>query len=86
MTFTHHYDDSSAWLEVPMETVQELGVESKITHNSRVDGTTVYLNFDIEALEFIWAYEKKHDQPLKRKLKYTPVSFINYLERFKHAV
>jgi len=21
MTFTHHYDDSSAWLEVPMETV-----------------------------------------------------------------
>ncbi|WP_130855568.1 hypothetical protein [Olivibacter jilunii] len=57
-TFTFHEDPGHGWLEVPYQTIVDLGIQADITgYSYRQDGRA-YLEEDLDAATFIMAYNR----------------------------
>ena len=83
-TYIWAVDAGHEWLAVKMNELIELNIQHKISAYSYVKGSTVYLEGDCDAAEFIQAYRAKHGvdpktkqgkvwdvQPLRRFARYT---------------
>ena len=51
--YVFHEDPGHGWLEVPIETIRELGLADKITPYSYMDQYSVYLEEDCDLTTFI---------------------------------
>lgn len=70
MTFTHHSDAAHGWLEVPAKELEALGLSaadfsrfSYVDEYGKFTGSgvsTLYLEEDCDAMQFIRAYERSH--------------------------
>jgi hypothetical protein len=86
MKFTFHTDEGHGWMEVPLSMVKDLGLESKVSKFSYINGQTVYLEEDFDALQFIRAFENRNGYRPEFEDKFTPVSFVRDFSRFDNSV
>lgn len=81
-TYTYHTDPGHGWVEVPMLTINDLGLADKISEYSYRNGDKVYLEEDCDASLFINALK---DLGLKYSLvtQYREHTPIRRYKRYK---
>ena len=80
--FTFHTDPGHGWLQVPLRTIDSLGIADDISNYSYRDRTNAYLEEDCDAGVFIRAFEKKHGWKPQCVDKYSEESFVRSLPSF----
>jgi hypothetical protein len=81
-TLTFHSDPGHAWLQVPLRTIDALGIAADISDYSYRDRTNAYLEEDCDAWVFIRAFEKQHGCKPQFADKYSEESFVRSLPSF----
>lgn len=84
MKFTFHTDEGHGWMEVSLSMVKDLGLQTEISSFSYINGQTVYLEEDFDALQFIRAFKLKHGYQPEFEEKFTTFSFVRNFPRFNN--
>ena len=58
--FSFHHDGGHGWLQVPEQSLKNLGIEHYVSRHSYLKDEQVYLEEDQDASLFIAAYKAKH--------------------------
>jgi|TARA_R110001583_G_scaffold117785_3_gene268898 hypothetical protein len=85
MAFTFYTDPGHGWIQVDVDTLIDLGIHTRISGYSYINGTTAYLEEDCDAAVFMQAYQDKHGSKPEIVERYSEHTFIRGLPSYGMA-
>ena len=84
-TYVYHQDPGHGWLAVKVKELFELGIQYDISNHSYVQGNTVYLEEDCDAMLFISQYQACYGHQPNLRHSYRERSPVRNYDRYSPA-